>query len=224
MSQKNQPKLSILTPSIENRQFYLDRMKSILQPQIEEANRDGVTEVEWLLYVDNQEKPTGTKRNALLTQAKGQYVVFVDDDDLISHRYVSRILKAIKKKPDAVTFLMEMYRDGLYNCYVEFTTDIIKINKTQTVGMKYENVLHICPMKREIAISKPFPDVQRNEDVPWAESVRDQIKKIHFIDEVLYQYMFFSMRPPGEIQRQDYKKLAEEMKASGEWKRMGLPE
>ena len=35
----------------------------------------------------------GEKRNWLLEQAKGEYVVFVDDDDLVTNNYVQSIMK-----------------------------------------------------------------------------------------------------------------------------------
>ena len=35
---------------------------------------------------------TGAKRNDLLNQAKGRYVVFIDADDLIAENYVEEIL------------------------------------------------------------------------------------------------------------------------------------
>jgi len=37
----------------------------------------------------------GAKRNQLLHRAKGDYVAFVDDDDLVSSDYVNKVLSAV---------------------------------------------------------------------------------------------------------------------------------
>ena len=46
----------------------------------------------------NASKP----RNIGLDYANGEYITFIDSDDMVSDNYISKILKVIEKKPDIV--------------------------------------------------------------------------------------------------------------------------
>jgi hypothetical protein len=81
-------KLSILICSLNRRKKYLKRLVDILRSQ---ANRD----IEVLCDIDNGEVSIGSKRQKLLNSAVGDYVCFVDDDDLVSEDYVDLILDKI---------------------------------------------------------------------------------------------------------------------------------
>ena len=69
--------LSVLTCSLKSRSQVFKRLENILKKQIFNTNQ-----VELLANIDNGEKTIGCKRNELLNAAKGQYVVFIDDDDI----------------------------------------------------------------------------------------------------------------------------------------------
>jgi len=71
--------LSILIPTLKSRAAMYQRTAQHLNAQIKSL--ENPEEVEVLAYIDNREKTTGYKRNILLERAKGQFVVFVDDDD-----------------------------------------------------------------------------------------------------------------------------------------------
>ena len=90
-------KLSILICSIESRSNLLARLMAILDMQEH-------PEAEVLVSIDNRQKKISDKRNELLDRAKGEYVVFIDDDDLVSSYYIAELLKAIEAKPDCVGF------------------------------------------------------------------------------------------------------------------------
>ena len=59
-------KFSILVCSVEKRKHFLDRLKSILEPQLTD-------EVELLVDLDSGQKTIGQKRNDLLEKAQGDY-------------------------------------------------------------------------------------------------------------------------------------------------------
>jgi len=72
--------LSLLICSLKDRQGYLERLMQILDPQL-----SGIEDkVEVIVELDNGERSIGAKRNALLDKAKGEYLAFIDDDDIIS--------------------------------------------------------------------------------------------------------------------------------------------
>ena len=54
-----------------------------------------MADVELLYLLDNKRRSVGAKRNALLGEARGEYVSFIDDDDMVSGEYVRRIHDAI---------------------------------------------------------------------------------------------------------------------------------
>ena len=70
-------KLSILTVTLKQRMPVFENLARVLKTQ---AN----SSVEMLAVCDSGEKTIGAKRNELLEAAKGDYVVFVDDDDMVS--------------------------------------------------------------------------------------------------------------------------------------------
>jgi hypothetical protein len=183
------PLLSILTPSIHTRAVYLERLRSILTPQINDNPL-----VEWLVDLDDREQTTGRKRNDLVRAAKGLYVVHVDDDDMVSHRYVERLLGACMSRKDAVTFLMEIFVNDMFECVAKFGLD----RDGQDGIVRYQPILHTCPIRRSIALQVEFPDVRREEDVPWAKEIRKLIRTVEHVDEVLYRYQFRAARPIEE--------------------------
>ena len=62
---------------------------------------------------DNGDMLLGDKRNLLLDQATGDYVAFVDDDDMVADTYIEDILTAIdEQRPDCVTFKGLITKDG----------------------------------------------------------------------------------------------------------------
>ena len=54
-------------------------------------------DVECLYLLDNKRRTVGAKRNALLDMARGEYVSFIDDDDMVAADYVKRIHDAINQ-------------------------------------------------------------------------------------------------------------------------------
>ena len=90
--------LSILTPTIEERKHQFQILQNKVERQIQSLPY--ADQVEHLWFLDNRERSIGFKSNHLLDQAKGKFVVFVDDDDDVSKNYVELICDAIKTNPD----------------------------------------------------------------------------------------------------------------------------
>ena len=90
--------ISILICSLHKRKALLDQLLHEIDKQIKESG--GVGKVDVLLNIDNKEKSTGVKRQELLDQATGKYIIFIDDDDWIEPCYVSELLKAAESDAD----------------------------------------------------------------------------------------------------------------------------
>lgn len=103
-------KLSIIIPSY-NANEYLEELLSVLEKQITDAvevividdgSRIPVPEHSFVKLFRQQNKGVSAARNKGLEKAKGQYIVFIDADDLISDDYIAQIFKSIENEPDTV--------------------------------------------------------------------------------------------------------------------------
>ena len=179
-------KLSIIIPC-HNSEPYINELLEGLVPQLTE-------EVEVIIIDDGSDKPFETKydlkvirkenggvssaRNVGLDNAKGQYIAFVDSDDILSKEYVSKVLKAIQSNPDQV-YLSWKSIDGRFGKTIKDEKDeFSKVNrcvwnrvfkKTYIKGMKF------------------------NEDMPVAEdddflNRLPEAKSHTFISEPVYFY------------------------------------
>ena len=127
-------KLSILVCALEKREEFHKTLMPVLGTQ-KAAFKD---EVEILVEIDNGEKSIGTKRNLLLERAKGDYIVFIDDDDMISDTYVSRILECIdKSQPDVIGIHLIMTTDKVTT---EKTYHLQKLKPLEWRERKSENM------------------------------------------------------------------------------------
>lgn len=171
-------KLSILIPSLSCRTKLLSRLLDILNPQITEG-------IEILINIDNADKQIGQKRNELMEKAQGQYIVFIDDDDLISDNYINEIMIGINKGVDYIGFEQQFHSLSTGRIR-RIITHIGKWSKTDKIY--YKGVEHICPIKRELAIQYKFPINSFGEDKDWGLKMDKICKTEYYIDKVLYFY------------------------------------
>jgi len=174
-------KLSLLICSLKDRHEKLQRLLSCLKPQLN-------SKVEVLIETDQRKITTGAKRNILLKKAVGDYIAFIDDDDLVSDDYVSKILEAIKTKPDCVgikgqvTFAKKRISKPFIHS-VKYATWF------QKGGIYYRCPNHISPVKRKLALRIGFPDVYTQEDLKYSMELYPFLKTEVFIDSTLYYYL-----------------------------------
>lgn len=177
-------RLSILIPTLPTRRHHLGNI-------IYELTHSGHGyEPSYQIKIDDRAGiPTGTKRNWLMGQAEGEYVVFVDDDDHVAFDYIKQIIHATEGRPDCVTFRGHMTTNGAHR--VNF---VLRLGERyeERGGMYYRWPNHITPIKRSIAEQVKFPDVYSGEDYQWSKQINDRglIKTEHFIDKEMYHYDF----------------------------------
>jgi len=181
-------KLSILICHIPERKDLLDRLISKLEPQL---NKD----VEVL--IDSTPKGVisiGKKMQTLLEKSKGEYIVYIDDDDIVMDDYVESILSAIKHTPDCVGLKVYITTDGK-DPKIEQRSLSNKnwIWNSRKKGIDYEkNVTHYNPVKRELALQVGFEDVGYGGDKIYSYEVSKICNKEIYIDEILVHYDFIS--------------------------------
>ena len=166
--------------------------------QIEANKLQGLVEIVGL--VNDGKKNIGEYRNGLINQAKGEYVVFIDDDDWVADSYVADIVSAINTHlidktgisltpPDVITFRGWMTTNG--QSRVDW---IIKVGEDycERDGKYYRYPNHLCPIKKKIALMVPFKDINHGEDYQWATALKnkDLLKTSVHIDKELYHYRY----------------------------------
>lgn len=169
--------------TLQSRAEKLANLLACLRPQLTD-------DVELLQCCDNGERQSGAKRNELLFKATGDYVAFIDDDDLVADDYVQRMLAEIEHKPDVITFRLRMSRDGKF---VEQKFGLHEQDGPQWGTDIRMTANHICAWRRELATMMRFPDwLGYGDDQFWYKPLiaAGVAKTERHIDHIMYYYTF----------------------------------
>lgn len=177
-------KLSILIPGVPSRLARGAKLMECLQRQAEALNRAKDVEIIWL--IDNFAKTIGGKRNSLIDLASGEYVTMIDDDDRVTDNYLAKILEALDKGPDLVTFNQDctwneaqgIIEFRLWNNNEEFHPG----------GVTKRPPWHLNVWKREKVAHIRFPELNWAEDGAWSKIAKHHVHSEIHIPEVLYIY------------------------------------
>jgi hypothetical protein len=160
----------------------------VLNAQITACNAQSQTEV--VSHKDDGSLTIGAKRNLLTQQAKGRFVVSIDDDDTIHPQYLSLILGALRSDPDVdcIGLRGEMvFADGTRQRFVY--SNAYPDYRTRN-GVMTRPPHHLNPVRRDIALAFPFEHVRAHEDADVAlrMACAGVLKREVMIDPVLYIY------------------------------------
>jgi glycosyltransferase involved in cell wall biosynthesis len=176
--------LSILILTVNGREEMLRGLLNVL-------NKQKTDSVEILVERDNGETKLGKKRNNLLDQAIGDYIVFVDDDDMVPDYYVQEILKGIESKPDCCSLEGIVTFDGM-------NPKAFKHSINYPGWYEQNNIYYRCPnhwnvVKRSIASIVRFDDNKSfEEDKDYSRRLRPYLNTEATIEKVLYFFRFKS--------------------------------
>lgn len=142
--------------------------------------------IEISLSFDNREKKIGTKRQELMTGAKGKYMSFIDDDDLVTDAYFEDALATIRGNYHVCRLRGQM-NQYTFTHSIENTLD-----KPMCVGDVFiRPPNHLNVMLTDIGNLFSFKDAIRGEDLDWtirlAQSRQLQLEyqsdlsRIHYI-------------------------------------------
>lgn len=181
--------LSILIPTLPIR---IESYSALIKKLNNQIISNGLTDsVQILSFCDTKDVSVGIKRNWLLENSNGKYVCFLDDDDDISENYVISLFNGTLNDSDCVTFLGEYHENGLVT---DFSISTIHNRNYNENTCLYRLPNHLCPVKREIALSCMFTDKNFGEDSDYAEKINLMIKNEFHIKEKLYFYLFNSVQ------------------------------
>jgi cellulose synthase/poly-beta-1,6-N-acetylglucosamine synthase-like glycosyltransferase len=177
-----QHKLSILIPTLEERKESLAELRRELDGQVGKRN------VEVLHLSDNRQMTIGQKRNMLLNQSQGEYVAFIDDDDLPSVDYVTKVLNALAKNPDCTSLTGEIvFSDGYSRPFIHSLRYDRWIDDHGN-KVYYRPPNHLNAVRRSIAAQVGFPPWNSGEDRSFSMGIRHHLKNEGWIDGCIYTY------------------------------------
>lgn len=185
--------LSVLICTIPSRKEMFDCLLSEVQKQIFTSKYKGMIEI-W--HDDSVGITTGKKRNILLERATGKFVVFIDDDDLVSDDYIEKIVSCIDENPeiDCVGISGIITFNGKDEKKWHISKDYGKW--FETLNEYYRTPNHITPIKREIAMKVMFPEINHGEDFVYSMGVLPLLKNECKIETPLYHYRFIKPYSP----------------------------
>ena len=178
-------KLSILVPTVPNRidNYYLRIMTDLIQQVAP------YPDIELISFFDNKKRTIGKKRDDMLNLAKGEYLVFIDDDDRLSPDYVKDIMGTLSANPDTDCVVFDSITkvnsgpDILCKYGIEFEYGYILDGKEWR-----GKPAHTMVYKSSIAKRHPFTDMGNGEDVDWVKRACLDIRNQTRINKVLYYY------------------------------------
>lgn len=143
-----------------------------------------------LAYWNNGEKPLGEIRQALVSEATGDYISFIDDDDTVPEYYCDEIFKRLGKV-DYIGWQMQAWHNG-EKLKPTFHSLRYSTWSEDNRGF-YRGISHLNPIKRELALQASFlvPNGIA-EDQPWTERVKALVHTEEYIDKVMYNYIHTS--------------------------------
>lgn len=185
-------KLSILICTIPSRFAMFSRLQAELWSQI----LPYAGQVEILL--DGDSGTIGEKRNRLLEKAAGEYVAFIDDDDMIGINYIQYLMEAIESGADCASlkglYSVDGKADGVFEHSIKYheykTNNFAVLAKGEVKYERFPN--HISCIKSDIAKRFKFQDANWGEDTDWATQIYKSglIKTEHYISDIIYFYRF----------------------------------
>ncbi len=145
-------------------------------------------EAEIILCTDHKKLTVGAKRNLLIDEACGNYIVFVDDDDMVTVNYVQALLDKIAKQPDVIVFNALRYQNGQRDKPVIYGIEYNRDYSTSKFHYRLPN--HLMCVRKTIAAQVRFADISFGEDADYARRLLPYLKHQERIFDTLYEYWY----------------------------------
>lgn len=178
----------ILILTMPTRKEFLRRLLTFLNPQL-------VPQVRVLIRMCDPHLTLGENRELLRRESSAEYISWVDDDDLISPHYVRKILPLLDGV-DQIGFECEVWKDSVRVPKRDFHT-LSAGSWHDTESSYYRDISHLQPMRRELSLLEPM-EGGHGEDKRWADRMRGKVNTEHYIDDIMYYYLFRSNKTFAE--------------------------
>ena len=184
--------LTIGILSLTERENTLNNLLNHLNRITADNNRG---KVEIVVNVDSGEKSVGQKRNEVLEHAKGKFVCYIDDDDMVDENYINIILNTIEENSDldCIGFSGMYYVNGNPTMLFKHANEYGGHYKDEQ-GVQHRPVNHLNPVRTELAQQIKFPEKNFGEDSDYCDRLLESglVKNEVVIDKVMYHYYWNS--------------------------------
>ena len=126
----------------------------------------------------------------MLDKSLGEYVCFIDDDDLVHENYIQMIYEKLLQNPDCVSLTGIITINNKTSRKFIHSVEYTSLFDQDGIACRPPN--HLNPIKRSIAIQFKFPLENVGEDTAWAMQIckAKLIKTEIKITEPYYFYRF----------------------------------
>lgn len=149
--------------------------------------------IEIIINEDDGKKSIGVKRQEVIDKAKGKYISFIDDDDMVSISYITKIADTLSlKNVDGVGFLGIFYYEGNPGLLFSHANKNKTHHLSECGKIQYRTLNHLNPVKTDIARQIKYLDISHGEDMDYSNKLFESnlIKSEYCIEEVLYHYLY----------------------------------
>ncbi|MDD9174991.1 glycosyltransferase family 2 protein [Aliivibrio sp. S2TY2] len=208
-------RLSIIVPVYNGEKYILEALDSYFQQfnseveviVIDDGSTDGTYDIisnNYKCYIETghlvlqrqENSGVSSARNAALCISKGDYITFLDSDDILQEQYTSSILKAIDlHKPDVVEFGFTMFsnKKEINESKKRFVYDKFGLINFKDVedDVFLSSIWYPCirAFKSTLFDNKEFPiGVNFCEDMMLLTNIYSEIEVVYHIKKSLYAY------------------------------------
>ena len=180
-------KLTVAIPTTTDRRDMFNELYMHVQSILPEW-------AELIFEEDEYQMSIGSKRQALLDRAQGDYVFMLDSDDTIPDYYFDKLLPALEQQPDCVGYIEQVGEKNAIHS--------IRFKHWGESKEAYHRT-PFCkdPIRTKLARQVGFKDMRYGEDHDFAKRIYPQLKTEVFIDEIMYIY-----NQPKRLSKQEHKK------------------
>lgn len=166
-----------------SRDAFRERLFARLYPQLKDR-----TDIELAVRIYDKKLTMGENRQAMVDEAQGEYVSFIDDDDLVAPDYVEKIYPLLDGV-DYVGFRVQTYIDA-----TPLPPTIHSLEHQswwQDAKGAYRDISHLNPIRRELALQAKHTGGMEH-DQRWAAELRAKgiVKTQRYIERAMYFYYY----------------------------------
>jgi hypothetical protein len=156
--------------------------------------------VEICLGFDNKEMSIGSKRQKLLTEARGKYMSFIDDDDEITDAYIEDLWHTFTTGAHVMRIRGQLKQHTFVHSLDVKLTDMMASRTVPPVFQRPPN--HLNPMMTDVAIWVSFKNAVYGEDLDWAVRLsKTNLLKIQYASDdsrIHYIYNYGNRQLPAD--------------------------